>query len=312
MHFLPTRRHPLPCRYSAPMRLLPLALLCALACRPTDRYEGLQARLTSRLSQVPGASLGVYVRDLTDESEFAFNADTLFHAASTMKVPVMIEYFRALDDGRLKPDAVTLLENRFASIVDSSSYSLDAGEDSDSALYARAGSSVPVRELVERMITRSSNLATNAVIALVGASRAQATARALGARDILVRRGVEDDKAFERGLNNATTARDLGMLLEAIVEDRAASPEGAREMLAILERQEFNDEIPAGLPSGTRVAHKTGQISGVLHDAAIVFPPEGRAPFILVILTGGMPDEKVARALIQDVSRAVWDTVMEP
>jgi beta-lactamase class A len=76
-------------------------------------------------------------------------------------------------------------------------------------------------------------------------------------------------------------------------------------MRAILLAQELNDEIPAGLPPGTPVAHKTGQITGVLHDAAIVYPP-GQAPYILVVLTSGIPDEKVARALIVDLSRRVY------
>lgn len=296
------------------MRALILALpafLALPACRPAPRFASLEAQVAERVARLPGAMAGVYLKDLADESEFTFHADSLFHAASTMKVPVMIEYFRAIDDGRLSPAATLRLENRFASIVDGSAYTLDAGEDSDSTLYLRTGTEVPVRELVERMITHSSNLATNAVIARVGAARAESTARALGARQIVVRRGVEDDKAFAQGLNNATTARDLGALLEAIIEDRAASPDGAREMLAILEHQAFNEEIPRGLPSGTRVAHKTGQISGVLHDAAIVFPPEGRAPFILVVLTRGIPDEHQARALIQDVARLAWQAVVE-
>jgi beta-lactamase class A len=201
------------------------------------------------------------------------------------------------------------LRNRFASIVDGSPYALDPTDDIDSAMYGRLGTAVPVRDLVERMITRSSNLATNAVIELVGAATAQATARSLGADSMMVRRGVEDDKAFAAGLNNTTTARDLGALLEAIALDRAASPDGTREMLTILERQEFNEEIPAGLPKGTRVAHKTGQISGVLHDAALVFPPDAPAPFVLVVLTRGIADEAIARGIIRDIARDAWEAL---
>lgn len=292
------------------MRLRLMAMTLLASCASGDKYATLQERVAEREQRVPGAVIGVYLKDLADESTFGFRDDSTFHAASTMKVPVMIEYFRAVSDGRLTAGATVPLRNTFVSIVDSSAYALDPGEDSDSALYARVGSDVAVRELVERMITRSSNLATNAVIALVGAERAQATSRALGATAIAVRRGVEDDKAFQAGLNNTTTARDLGALMEAIVTDRAAPPEATREMLAILERQEFNDEIPAGLPVGTRVAHKTGQIRGVLHDAALVFPPEGRAPFVLVVLTRGIDDEQVARALIQDVARFAWSAVV--
>jgi beta-lactamase class A len=290
---------------------MPLLLLLLLAgCARPDRFEELASIVAEREARVPGALIGVYVRDLADEATFTHRADCAFHAASTMKVAVMLEYFRAVADGRLDSVATLRLENRFASVVDGSPYALDAGDDSDSALYARIGTEVPVRELVERMITRSSNLATNAVIGLVGADRAQTSARSLGATSMVVARGVEDQKAFEAGIINRTSARDLGMLLEAIVTDRAAGPEATREMLEILELQEFSSEIPAGLPAGTRVAHKTGWITGVLHDAAIVFPPAGRPPFILVVLTRDIPDRAVARALIQDVARATWDAIV--
>ena len=269
----------------------------------------LQARIQARVAELPGVTAGVYYRDLESGATLAWNADTVFHAASTMKVPVMIEYFRAIDDGRLARTQHIPLVNRFSSIVDGSPYTLDAGDDSDSALYQSVGREVAVRELVERMITRSSNLATNVVISLVGAPRAQATARALGASTINVRRGVEDNLAFRAGLNNTTTARDLGALFEALARGTAASPASTAEMLAILERQEFNDEIPAGLPAGTRVAHKTGWITATMHDAALVYPRTG-APFVLVVLTRGLPDDKTGRRLIQDIARTVWEHAM--
>ncbi|MBL8983568.1 MAG: serine hydrolase [Gemmatimonadetes bacterium] len=289
-----------------------LALAVLASCGRTDRFAALRASVEEREARVPGAVVGVYLHDLSDDATFSYRADSLFHAASTMKVPVMIEYFRALEAGRLDSAATLRLENRFASVVDGSPYTLDAGDDSDSSLYARVGQDVPVRELVERMITRSSNLATNAVIGLLRADSAQATARALGAKTMVVARGVEDGKAFEAGIINRTSATDLGQLLDAIVLDRAASPAYSQAMLGILERQEFSEEIPAGLPAGTRVAHKTGWITGVLHDAAIVFPPGGRPPFILVVLTRGIPDQKIARAIIQDVARDAWAAVVGP
>src|SRR5439155_229670 len=142
-----------------------------------------------------------------------------------------------------------------------------------------------VRELLELMITRSSNLATNILIERVGASRAQASARALGAWSIQVLRGVEDGAAYRAGLNNTTTARDLGVLLGAIATGRAASRGACDSMLAILGRQEFNEGIPVGVPPGTRVAHKTGWIGEVVyHDAALVYPSAG-VGYVLVVLT---------------------------
>jgi beta-lactamase class A len=258
---------------------------------------------------VPGAAIGVYVHDLATDERVTVNADSLFHAASTMKIAVLIELFRRVDAGALSLDSGITVVNQFASIVDGSPYTLDPGDDSDSSMYARAGTRVPLRELAEHMITRSSNLATNLLIALLDPRRVDATAHMLGVRRMRVYRGVEDGKAFRQGLNNVTTAADLGALLEAIEQGRAASAASCAAMREILLRQEDNAQIPAGLPSGTPVAHKTGQITGVLHDAAVVYPP-GRLPYVLVVLTRDIPDEAVARALIVDVTRLVHARVM--
>jgi beta-lactamase class A len=265
----------------------------------------LQSVIAARVAAVPGAEVAVSVRDLGGGPPLDLNAHVSFHAASTMKIPVMLEVLRATQEGRLGLDQEILLVNRFHSIVDGSPYALDPGVDSDSAMYSRVGRRVPVRELLERMIVRSSNLATNALVSLVGADRATAAARALGARDMRVLRGVEDGKAFEAGLINTTTSADLAILLERIERGDALEPANARLMKEILLRQELNDEIPAGLPPGTRVAHKTGSITATLHDAAIVYP-DGRAPYVLVVLTRAIPDQAVARRLIADISRIVW------
>lgn len=271
--------------------------------------DSLRARIERRIASVPGAVVGVAYEDLGSADTLFLDADESFHAASTMKVPVMIELFRRADAGALRLDQGILLVNRFASLVDGSPYELDPKDDSDSAMYALVGTRVAVRRLIDEMITRSSNLATNALIELVGAANVNATAHALGARRIAVRRGVEDDKAFAAGLNNTTTARDLAVLLADIERGRAASPASCHEMRDILLHQEFSAEIPAGLPPGTPVAHKTGWITGVRHDAAIVYP-RGRAPYVLVVLTRGMAQDTVSRKLIADVSRLVYDHAM--
>jgi beta-lactamase class A len=278
---------------------------CAPAAVRQPTPSSLAASVAERIRAVPGAEVAVSYRDLATGDSLDLGADVDFHAASTMKIPVMLEVFRSVEAGRLTLDREIVLENRFLSIVDGSPYSLDAGDDSDSLMYARIGTRVPVRELLERMIVRSSNLATNALIALVGADRANATAHALGASRIRVLRGVEDGKAYAAGMNNTTTSADLAVLLERIERTEAVGPTSARLMKEILLRQEFNDAIPAGLPPGTPVAHKTGSITATLHDAAIVYPP-GRPPYVLVVLTRKIPREATARALIADVSRLVW------
>jgi len=220
----------------------------------------------------------------------------------------MIQLFRDRDAGRLSLDDSIIVTNTFRSIVDSSPYQLDRSDDSDSTLYKRIGQRASIRELIELMETVSSNLATNLLIARVDAQRANATAHALGADSILVLRGVEDGKAYRAGLNNTTTARDLGVLLAAVANGTAASQASCREMLAILSRQQFNEGIPAGLPAGTRVYHKTGWIDQVVyHDAALV-EPANRDRYVLVVLTARIPKSDDAYALVRDLSRLVFES----
>lgn len=285
------------------MALLSLALILLQTQAP---QVSLRAKIDARIAQTAGSRVGVYYRDLMTGDSLTVGPVLRFHAASTMKVPVMIQLFSDRDAGRLTLDDSVTITNTFKSIVDSSPYQLNVTDDADSSLYKRLGQKATVRELIELMETVSSNLATNLLIARVDAKRANATAHALGADSIVVLRGVEDGKAYEAGLNNTTTARDLGVLLAAIATDRAASPASCRDMLAILGRQQFKEGIPAGLPPGTRVYHKTGWITRIYHDAAIVEPTAGQR-YVLVVLTGGIEKEEDAHALVRDISQLVFD-----
>jgi beta-lactamase class A len=289
------------------MTLLTVSLLLLISQATPDTT--LRGRIEARIAQAPARAASVYFRDLTSGDSLTVGSAHRFHAASTMKIPVMIQLFHDRDAGLLSLDDSITITNTFKSIVDSSPYQLDRADDSDSTLYVRMGWGVPIRELIELMETVSSNLATNLLIARIGAQRANATAHALGADSIMVLRGVEDGKAYRAGLNNTTTARDLGILLAAIAEGKAASPASSREMLEILGRQHFNEGIPAGLPAGTRVYHKTGWISGVVyHDAALV-EPRGGARYVLVVLTAGIQKDEDAYALARDVSRIVFQSL---
>src|SRR5258706_2922190 len=231
------------------MALLSLTLaLLQVQSPPTS----LSARIDARIAQAPARAVGVYYRDLTTRDSLTVGAVTRFHAASTMKITVMIQLFRDRDAGLLSLDDSVMITNTFRSIVDSSPYQLDVTDDSDSSLYKRLGQRASIRELIELMETVSSNLATNLLIAQVNAKRANATAHALGADSILVLRGVEDGKAYRAGMNNTTTARDLGVLLAAIANGKAASAASCGELRAILGRQHFTERIPSGLSPGTR------------------------------------------------------------
>ncbi|HYS69798.1 MAG TPA: serine hydrolase [Gemmatimonadaceae bacterium] len=282
-----------------------MILVAAGLLLAAQSQDSLLQKIQARVAEDSGAYVGVAYIDLASPDTLFMNADTSFHAASTMKVPVMIELFRRANTGSFRMDQGLMMVNQFASLVDGSPYTLDIGSDSDSTLYHRIGERVRVDSLLRLMITRSSNFATNTLITLVGADAVTKTMRELGAKRIQVLRGVEDGKAFQQGLNNTTTARDLAIILRAIEEGRAAAPDATQQMLSILTAQEFNEKIPAGLPPGTRVAHKTGDITAVSHDAAIVYPPGGK-PYVLVVLTKGIADGAKSAKLIADISSMVY------
>ncbi len=297
-----------------------MVMLAALAgcARPSTRETtgprssdaaAVVARLNARVAETPGAVVAISVRDLASGRTLSINGDSVFHAASTMKVPVLFALFGEFRAGRQQRDGHMLLRNQFESIVDRSPYALSPNDDSDSSLYARVGSEVPLRELATRMITRSSNLATNALIGLLDPARITAETRTWGTTRMLVRRGVEDNVAYRAGLNNTATANDLVALFVALARGQVADSASTREMLTILEGQEFNDEIPAGLPAGTRVAHKTGWITATQHDAGLVYPP-GRQPYAIAILTRGISDQKTANRLMAESSRIVWEWIV--
>jgi len=293
--------------------LLLIAVLPGAAVPAASQDAGaVRDRLEARIARAPAQAIGLYYRNLSGADSILIGANLRMHAASTMKLPVMIQIFRDADAGLLALDDSLTVHTAFPSLVPGAAFTVGREDDSDSTLYALVGRNRSVRDLLELMITRSSNLATNILIERVGASRAQASARSLGAWSIQVLRGVEDGAAYRAGLNNTTTARDLGVLLGAIATGRAASRAACDSMLAILGRQEFNEGIPVGLPPGTHVAHKTGWIGGVVyHDAGVVYPPRGGS-YVLVVLTGGIKEDSVAHNLVADVSRLAYEAAPAP
>ena len=273
--------------------------------------DDVRDRLLRRIAAVSGAQVAIAVQDMASNRRLSINGDTVFHAASTMKVPVLFALYREFESGRLKPAETMRLENSFKSIVDKSPYQLNANEDSDSTVDKLVGTDVPLRDLAERMITHSSNLATNALITRLDPVRITELTRGFGATTMIVRRGVEDALAYQAGLNNTATANDLVALFVALHKGKVANAAGTNDMLKILEAQAFNDEIPAGLPPGTRVAHKTGSITATLHDTGLVYPTD-RSPYAIAILTRNIPDQRVAVALIAACSRIIWEWLASP
>jgi beta-lactamase class A len=250
-----------------------------------------------------GADAAVAFRTLDGRDELLIQPEVEYHAASTVKVSVLIELFRQAHAGLLKLDDQIPVVNEFHSIVDGSRFSLEIGDDSDADVYKQAGGRMSYRDLAEAMITVSSNFAANLLIEHLGSKNIQRTTDALGAPGMHVLRGVEDGKAFASGLNNTTTAIALLTLMEKIAKGEAVDKAASAEMVAILKRQRFHDRIPAGLPPDIEIAHKTGEITGIQHDAAIVYA--GR-PFALVILVRGLQDPKQGARLAADITRALY------
>jgi beta-lactamase class A len=282
-------------------------LLLLAACTPLHAHaqdappQPVIAAIQQQI-QNSGADVAVAFRTLDGRMEWDWHADDVFHAASTMKIPVMIELFHQVRQAKLRLDDPLLVKNEFHSLMDGSVFTLNPADDSETDLYKAEGQTRTLQQLCELMITVSSNLATNLLIDKLGVENIRATVHTLHADGMNLLRGVEDSKAFAAGRNNTTTARALGQLLEAIALGQAVDREASQAMLEILKRQKFNEAIPAGLPAGTVVAHKTGEITKGHHDAAIVFTER---PFILVILTRGV-ELKESSALMAEITRELY------
>ena len=277
--------------------------------RPSRRDAGALRRQLESLEREAGANaLAVSVYDTESGEEFGLQPDRWFHAASTIKVAILLGVFGAFHRGALFPQSRVHVRNRFASAFDGQSFRVESDRDANSAVHESIGKTMRVAELAHHMIVTSSNLATNLLLDLVGVEAVQRTLDQFGIEGIDVRRGVEDERAFDHGINNRVTARGLSSLLRLIVEGRAFTPELSEGMLDILHAQEFRSGIPAQLPKGARVANKTGEISTIAHDAGVVYPPD-RRPYVVVVLTEWDPEAGRRMSLIARASRAVYDYV---
>src|SRR5580704_17535896 len=266
----------------------------------------LRREIMAVYARQPQATFALAFEDLTTGQQFFINEHESFHAASTMKTPVLIETFRQIARHKLSLGDSILIHTDFISIADSSRYQLDSADDSEKGLYAMAGRKLPLKELLYKMITESSNLSTNLVIALAGAQRVQATMREMGAKDIQVLRGVEDNKAFQRGMNNTTTAYDLMLLFDRLAAGTAVDGPSSEAMIGILLDQHFKEVIAGLLPAQVRVASKSGWITGSCHDSGIVFLPDGRK-YVVVLLSKGVTDHESAAAVEASVSKLIYD-----
>lgn len=288
--------------------LCSLFLVCACSNRMT--LNKLKDQINSKLAEQPG-DFSVAFKDLSTGETILINEQTFFHAASTMKTPVMIEVYKQAAAGVFSLNDSFVLKNEFKSIVDSSAFSLNPDDDSEQELYRRLGEKRSLYNLVYDMIIMSSNLATNMVIELVNARNVTQTMRQLGASKIQVLRGVEDSKAYAKGFNNVTTSNDLMVIFEKMTRGEIVDSASSDAMIKILLNQQFNEIIPARLPKQVKVAHKTGNISHVQHDSGIVFLPNGKK-YVLVLLSKNLQNEEKAKKAMAEVSEMIYKYVSNP
>src|SRR6266550_2552567 len=251
----------------------------------SPRERALRYQIEKIEKESGAKAIAVALHDSETGFELHYHADRWFHAASTIKVPILLGVFAAIDRGELLPHSRVHVRNRFLSVIENIPFRVESGRDSNSAVHNAIGKMMRVDELAYHMITTSSNLATNLLLGVIGPESVTSTLRELKVDDgIELKRGVEDELAFEKGISNMVTANGLLRILVMLSAGKAFSPALSRRMMDILHGQEFNQGIPARLPKGARVAHKTGEISTVAHDAGVVYLPK-RKPYVLVILT---------------------------
>jgi beta-lactamase class A len=275
--------------------------------------------LDRELAAAPG-TISAYVGRLGADPTYARLADTTHYAASTMKVGVLAALYRAGEAGMLDLDAPVPVRNEFDSARPGvPRFACAQDYDNDDAVWERLGRAAPLRWLAQRMIVKSSNLATNIVISHVGLAAIAGAWALAGSRHSVTGRGIEDFAARDAGITNLVTAADLAALVGAVAlgarrPGPIAAPQTCAAMLDVLLAQEHREDLAAGLPPGTRVAHKNGWVRGVRHGAGVVFPDDAPPYAIVVCTTTDLADggaagdggDDAACQLIARVSARAW------
>ena len=277
------------------------------SCDKKINYNILEKKIVSKFNDETG-NFALAFKNLDDGKEILINENEIFHAASTIKTPVMIEFYRQLHQGKLSLKDTLQIKNEFKSIVDGIMYKLSEFDDSDKNTYNKLGQYYSINNLIYEMITISSNFATNILIEYIGANNVTKSMKEIGALNIDVLRGVEDIKAFELGLNNTTSAKDLLIIYEKLAKGKIIDNESSAIMIDILKDQKYDDIIPKYLPKNIEIANKTGMITGVHHDSGIVFLKDGRK-YVIVLLSKNMSDMESGTEMMARISELIYKTL---
>ncbi len=273
-------------------------------------FEVLHIKINQLLKPVEG-DVSLFFKDLITNVTFKINENVLFNTASLMKVFVGLQYLQLIEKGKINVSVPVKLKNSFRSKFDNSLFELSPEIDSDPDLYNKIGSEINAMELIERMITRSSNLSTNNLFELIEKqSNIDDLLKETGVSNTRIIRGVEDQKAFDAGITNVTTAADMVKVLEYIHAGVLNNDIYITQLYNFLLKQQHNSIIPLHLPKNLLIAHKTGNLSASIHDAAIISSPEG-VGYILVILSKNLHNKEKATAVFAKVSEVLYSFLLD-
>jgi len=274
-----------------------VALLCALApgyagaAQLSGPLGSLQAQLSLATNHAPG-HVAIAVEDLATGKISGINDDASLPAASTIKIPVMVQVFKEMEAGEIDLNTVVHMEAR--------DRDWGWGDMAD----APPGTARTVRQLLWLMITESDNTATNMLIRRVGRRDINKTMVDLGLHKTHLGADIRSETETIRYALR-TSAHDMLDLLDGIARDKLVDSWSSREMLTILEGQKHNGLLPAPLPKDVKIAHKTGSLHDTLNDVGIVFQDE--EPYIIAVMTTQLPDLDLGRAFIHKISRITYN-----
>ncbi len=230
---------------------------------------------------------GVYVADpLVPQPLYTHDADVSFIAASIYKLGILVHVESLVEAGALKY---------------SDTIEIQPDDITDDGSYEVAGTVMTVDEALEAMITVSDNGTALELWRSLGPDKINATLQKLGLGEFHIASDDNDD--------NTVTARVVGQFFTLLAQRKLVSPAASDRMLARLERNQINDRLPAELPNGTIVAHKTGNLGFATHDAGIIYTPSGAR--IVVGLTANT-DEEEAVHFLGGLGALVYSAVLEP
>lgn len=255
----------------------------------------LEKEIKKRTKKFPG-KVGLILYKTGTGEKIEINADEVFESASLVKIPIMLEIYNQMRDGKITEDDVVVLKN---------SHKVGGG---GVLKKKKAGSKWKVSKLIELMIVESDNTATDMLIELAGMEEIEKSAKEHGMKDTTLQRKIYAFEEIDRGKDNYTTPRDMFLIFKELYEGEKIESKCRAKMLNILKEQKRNDMIPKYLPDDVECAHKTGGLSGILHDCGIIYPVKGD-PYILILMGKNITDEKLAKQVFANISKKVFDSI---